>query len=238
MPSKETAKSAWPQGWMTICPSRPSTMSSPRPWRAGSLSSKPVSPFAADNIPLILLRLTRAGPYIRGTVTAIRRKRLDDFGLGVRDIMAPVRQGGMMKNLSAFASAIVILALACSPRVEEASREKTPVGVEKAVSVTQEQEVMAWRQKRAASLQSDDGWLTLVGLHWLKEGENTVGAAKSSDVLLPEGKAPDRLGSIFLKNGVAAIEANDGAGLTRDGNAVTSLTLVPDVEGEPTTLEL
>ena len=37
-------------------------------------------------------------------------------------------------------------------------------------------EIDAWHQERWASLKSEDGWLTLVGLFWLKEGENKLGS--------------------------------------------------------------
>src|SRR5580765_5924361 len=36
------------------------------------------------------------------------------------------------------------------------------------------QEEQAWRTKRHNRLMSEDGWLTLVGLYWLHEGENPI----------------------------------------------------------------
>ena len=39
-----------------------------------------------------------------------------------------------------------------------------------------EEAVRAWRAQREAELRADDGWLTLVGLHWLGQGPNTVGS--------------------------------------------------------------
>ncbi len=38
-----------------------------------------------------------------------------------------------------------------------------------------EQHMLDWRQLRNDRLSSDDGWLTLVGLEWLQEGENRIG---------------------------------------------------------------
>ena len=35
-------------------------------------------------------------------------------------------------------------------------------------------EIEQWRQKREASLKASDGWLTLTGLHWLREGRNQI----------------------------------------------------------------
>lgn len=47
----------------------------------------------------------------------------------------------------------------------------------------------AWKARRLEELLLPDNWLTLVGLHVLKPGENTIGSAKGSDVLLPKGPA-------------------------------------------------
>jgi uncharacterized protein (DUF1684 family) len=57
--------------------------------------------------------------------------------------------------------------------------------------------IRAWQQKRDARLRSQDGWLTLVGLFWLKPGDNTIGSADSNDFVLPKG-APARLGRLRL----------------------------------------
>src|SRR3954469_16228481 len=60
------------------------------------------------------------------------------------------------------------------------------------------EEVEQWKTKRLASLKGEDGWLSLVGLHWLKEGENKFGSDPSNEVTLPEGKSPRIAGSFFL----------------------------------------
>ena len=39
-------------------------------------------------------------------------------------------------------------------------------------------------------LTADDGWLTLVGLYWLKRGANRFGSDPGLPVILPKGKAP------------------------------------------------
>lgn len=35
-------------------------------------------------------------------------------------------------------------------------------------------ETQEWHHNRLAKLKADDGWLTLIGLHWLKEGREQV----------------------------------------------------------------
>jgi len=39
-------------------------------------------------------------------------------------------------------------------------------------------EVQQWQSRRAERLKAEDGWLTLIGLHWLNEGRNVVVLAK------------------------------------------------------------
>ncbi|HEV2861701.1 MAG TPA: DUF1684 domain-containing protein [Pyrinomonadaceae bacterium] len=100
-------------------------------------------------------------------------------------------------------------------------------------------EVEEWRAQRLASLKSEDGWLTLVGLYWLKEGENRFGADEANDLVLPAGKAPARAGSLFVSGKEVRVEAREGSGLTHDGTPVNSLRLKSDAGGEaPTILKL
>jgi uncharacterized protein (DUF1684 family) len=42
-----------------------------------------------------------------------------------------------------------------------------------------------WRQQRHERLVSDNSWLTVAGLHWLREGEIAVGAAPDNDIVFP-----------------------------------------------------
>src|SRR5262245_36341736 len=57
-----------------------------------------------------------------------------------------------------------------------------------------------WRAKRLASLKSDKGWLTLAGLFWLKDGENTFGSSQSSSLKLDNSALAAKAGS-FVKQG-------------------------------------
>ncbi len=92
-------------------------------------------------------------------------------------------------------------------------------------------EIGTFQKQRDASLRKDDGWLSLVGLSWLEEGDNAVGSASKSRVLLPKGKAPAKLGTIRLENGVATFTAAPGATVTEGGKPVTTLALKPDSSG-------
>jgi uncharacterized protein len=97
--------------------------------------------------------------------------------------------------------------------------------------------VERWRAGRIASLTGPEGWLTVVGLHWLEDGANSVGSDPNSRVPLPAGRAPDRLGTIDLKGGRAWFEPESGASVEHEGRPLTArLRLHDDLEGPPTVL--
>ena len=95
-----------------------------------------------------------------------------------------------------------------------------------------EAELLAWRQKREQSLTGDDGWLTLVGLHWLHGGQNSVGSEEGADVPLPRGSAPERLGIIELETGVTTLTVTTDEPVTVDGVPVKTARLRNDEDPE------
>jgi hypothetical protein len=100
------------------------------------------------------------------------------------------------------------------------------------------QEIESWRRERDEGLRDRDGWLTLVGLHWLKEGENRFGSGADNDIIFPAGKAPARAGVLRRSGDKVTLEAAPGAGIARDGKPVTTLDLAADDAGKPVVLEL
>jgi uncharacterized protein len=71
-----------------------------------------------------------------------------------------------MKAFVALLAAILLLS---------ACREEAPVAQAPAVDEAKhQQEITQWQENRAERLLRDDGWLTLVGLFWLEEGQNVV----------------------------------------------------------------
>jgi uncharacterized protein len=93
-----------------------------------------------------------------------------------------------------------------------------------------------WRARRLESLRREDGWLSLIGLFWLQEGENSAGSDPGSRILLPAGKTPARIGSILLDKGSVSVRAEPESGLTADGKPVTSMTLATDAGAGPATV--
>ncbi len=93
------------------------------------------------------------------------------------------------------------------------------------------EQVREWRQARHDRLASPDGWMTLVGLEWLQEGVNTVGAAAGSDARLPGG--PDRWGTITVEGDTILFRPEPGNGITVDDRVVENVRLVADDQGRP-----
>jgi hypothetical protein len=97
-------------------------------------------------------------------------------------------------------------------------------------------DVEAWRAERLTRVRAADGWLSVVGLFWLEEGENTVGSAQGSRVLLP-APAPPRLGSIDLAKGEATLRGAADADVTADDKPVAGpVPLASDADDGPTML--
>jgi uncharacterized protein (DUF1684 family) len=63
------------------------------------------------------------------------------------------------------------------------------------------QEIQAFRNAREISLKSENGWLNLAGLFWLKEGKNTFGGYEKNDFVFPTDHSDPFLGELFLKDG-------------------------------------
>ena len=96
--------------------------------------------------------------------------------------------------------------------------------------------VSAWRAQRLDALTGDEGWLTLAGLFWLKPGANTFGRGAGNALVLDNPALAETAGSFVVSGQKVRFEARAGAGVTHAGRPVSSLELVPDSAGEPTTL--
>jgi len=94
------------------------------------------------------------------------------------------------------------------------------------------QAIEAWRTSRHERLASDSGWLTLVGLEWLKDGENRVGSAEDNDIRLTGG--PAYWGSVVLQNDQLSFVSPDNESVTVNGELSSKADLVCDTQGEPT----
>jgi uncharacterized protein len=99
------------------------------------------------------------------------------------------------------------------------------------------QDVERWKSQRSASLTSETGWLALSGLFWLKPGENTFGSASTNALHLDNESLASAAGTFVLEGDTVRFIARPDAGVTHEGEAVTSIELAADSTGDPTLLK-
>lgn len=99
-------------------------------------------------------------------------------------------------------------------------------------------DIQQWRAERAARLKSEDGWLTLVGLRWLKPGDNSFGSAEAADLTIGDSALPAHVGSFHLADRQVSFQPAAGVKVLHDGEPVSgSIQMAPDSSGDPTVLD-
>ena len=104
---------------------------------------------------------------------------------------------------------------------------RSPYAIDKA---THDKEMADWKEKRLTRLSSETGWLTLVGLFWLKEGENTMGSDSSNAIIFPAGTSSAVAGSLILEKGIVRLSARPGVEMRSGDSVVTSAIMHSDAE--------
>lgn len=94
------------------------------------------------------------------------------------------------------------------------------------------EQMQQWRQARHERLSDPDGWMTLVGMEWLEEGENSVGSAESNSARIPGG--PAFWGTLYLTGDEIRFVPAPNSGIAVDGESRKEAVLVPDNKGTPT----
>ena len=128
-------------------------------------------------------------------------------------------------------SALLLLSLAaCEPKARTADDKPAagapssgPASVQEKATAEREAahqaEVAAFRKEREDRLRQPGSWLTLVGLYWLHEGENSAGSAPTAEIVFPPS-LPSSLGTFTVPgpDGAAAeLRTTGGFTVTVDG---------------------
>ncbi len=127
---------------------------------------------------------------------------------------------------SSFVVLAVLLLTACSSPVPDVDPEYRAA-------------IEEWRTKRVERLTADDGWLTVVGLHWLADGVNRVGGNRGMEVALSGSDIPGLAATLELTEDgtVIARSAVEGA-VTINGQPLAEAALSTDAHGEPDILRI
>jgi hypothetical protein len=101
-------------------------------------------------------------------------------------------------------------------------------------------EVERWHAERDKRLRSPDGWLTLVGLHWLTPGEHEFGQHPSNPIRLQGQDVPPLAGHLLVTDDLQArVRPHHEAALTHDGVRIEDeLLLAADTDGDSTIIGL
>lgn len=84
-----------------------------------------------------------------------------------------------------------------------------------AASPAYKDQVQKWRQARETRLKGDDGWLTVAGLFWLRQGENRFGSAPDNDIVLPPS-APAHAGAFERRGDAVTARLQDGSAVAME----------------------
>jgi uncharacterized protein (DUF1684 family) len=100
-------------------------------------------------------------------------------------------------------------------------------------------EIKIYQQQLDEQLRTPDGWLTLVGLHWLHEGENSVGSDPESSIPLPEGTCPAQIGTLVKTEHKVIFKPTDSVDVfTGDQPIKSEIELESDLNRNQTILSI
>ena len=102
--------------------------------------------------------------------------------------------------------------------------------------VAYQQDIDSWRATRLKNVAGPDGWTTLVGLYWFKEGKNRFGSAPGNELALESPRLPAEAGTFTLSKGGVDFAAAKGADIRSDGKPFTAGKLGTDADKDTTVL--
>lgn len=121
------------------------------------------------------------------------------------------RKGGWPWKVRIMIPALIFLCLLCLQAQKNVDKWLT--------------EEAAWRAGRDREMRSEESWLTISGLFWLDEGENTFGSSSSNRIELPPGSALSLCGKFIRKGAKITVEAAPGLALFCGGKQVVRMEL-------------
>lgn len=132
---------------------------------------------------------------------------------------------------------ILFLLLSLGPVCVSSQPSSDGSGAASAGDAEWRKEVDAWRAQRERELAAPDGWLTLVGLEWLKPGVNTFGTGPDNTIKI-RAQAPQHFGLLTVSGSTVQLLSPSGGFPTDfqlDGKPAREGTLSAD-DAKPSTL--
>ena len=101
-------------------------------------------------------------------------------------------------------------------------------------------ELETWRARRAANLQAPEGWLSLIGLEWLHDGDNSFGSDADNRIQIA-AKTAAHIGVVRLEKGALKLLAPAGGfpkDFLIDGHPAQEMVLTADDSEKPSKLTI
>jgi hypothetical protein len=132
-----------------------------------------------------------------------------------------------MRNFSflILIASVFVFHFGCNP--------SSPVITDKASYV---ESIEEWQVQRLERLKSKNGWLSLAGLFWLEEGENSFGSDPENDIKFPQ-KADAFSGTLVLDSGSVKLKVAEGVGISVKDSLITEMELFDDHSENTTRLQ-
>lgn len=86
-------------------------------------------------------------------------------------------------------------------------------------------DVDQWHNTRVADLKAENGWLNIIGLHWLRPGKNTFGTGNGVAIRLPAGTVAPEAGYFELSDGTVTLQGAPGITFTVNGRTVQNAVI-------------
>jgi uncharacterized protein (DUF1684 family) len=133
-----------------------------------------------------------------------------------------------MRNVILITLSLCIVACQAGPSPEQLAKEKL-------MKIQHQAEITEWRKDRINKLVARDGWLSLIGMHWLTKNASTrVGSGEANGTRI--GVGPDKLGllTIAADNNIL-FQPETGVSITINGKPASGKhSIQSDASGTPT----
>jgi len=139
-----------------------------------------------------------------------------------------------MRRKFLLVATLVLLAMLSQPLVA-GSNDKGPDD-----QTSWQSDLLAWRAQRATNLQAPEGWLSLIALGWLKEGDNSFGSADDCRIQIA-GHGLAHIAVVHLDKGGLRLLPPPGGfpkGLMLDGQPAKEQILLADDAEKPSKLTI
>lgn len=91
-------------------------------------------------------------------------------------------------------------------------------------------DLATWIQKRDQTLRDSNGWLAVSALHYLQDGEFSIGGGKDCDIHVPGQSVPQLIGRLTVSGSEAMLTCSEGVSIRCNEKPTTAarLTLASD----------